>query len=897
MLLIDLINYLISNNPLYYYPELIQPSKFEDNDKLKSLLKDYKIQSINSNLKENLRFIKLYYYNIKSIHNLLYNLEIVIDIVSYDNNPYNPCFSFLFYLSLLIRDNKDIINYSYPIEYIKRINMINKTKDWHVNRKILISKIILELVYNYKGLIDNNDNNNYKDEIENIEKDNMKIIEDNIHIFIELDLNWNINDIKEKKIDEIYAEIIIALIKNHKLEESKNILIEQLDLESIDITKIMFEKISYNLDNNETINKEYLISKEDDLFDDKKINFYFVLIKYILKSTIFIYQINFLFKTRQFIIELIKSKSKILSCFKINNTEEIHNMKEILLEIIVDSKYYLKRIDELNNIDHDNEGNSNNNINTPNEKLIPKNENDNKDITYKNNTIIDNKITSINKTNASSINSINTLIESSVSKSNYSNSNNNQITHKDSNYDMSKREIKIKKKKNIINLESVYSFFNISKRNPSYISALTYSKFLNLQKEEEEELEEIDGKIKYRFLLYIKTINKNKKQNNAADFAIEINKYLISVGANVFSIYNETYQIITEKKLKDWVYNIFEQNNENSNFNNNIILICTKKRILLYDLEKKVIIGDYYNNDNFLFLLETKNNNYFCCCENSVILFSNLINRVLEEGDKKIFKDKLIKSAIKINDLILFKSNKVASKGEDKLTFYNFITNEEIKTNIKEEESSFVFSSNGLTIMPDKAGYKFKVVLCACKKYLKKQKNGILLININLIENDINSDNISHCFYDTKNFEVYCFCPISIIEDKNMKINILKRDKYCTEYFLVGGYQRNLNKGKIKLYKVVYSNNFNDTKIEFIDDIAVSTSTNSRFKGFKGPISCITQANKDGKLIVTCWDGNVYLFESPNIEYYLRFDIIYENNLLKNFGLKKMKKIKAKTIH
>ena len=42
-------------------------------------------------------------------------------------------------------------------------------------------------------------------------------------------------------------------------------------------------------------------------------------------------------------------------------------------------------------------------------------------------------------------------------------------------------------------------------------------------------------------------------------------------------------------------------------------------------------------------------------------------------------------------------------------------------------------------------------------------------------------------------------------------------------------------------------------------------------KGFKGPISCITQSSKDGKILVSCWDGNVYLFEKPNINYYLSY--------------------------
>ena len=52
--------------------------------------------------------------------------------------------------------------------------------------------------------------------------------------------------------------------------------------------------------------------------------------------------------------------------------------------------------------------------------------------------------------------------------------------------------------------------------------------------------------------------------------------------------------------------------------------------------------------------------------------------------------------------------------------------------------------------------YKNKVILFACKKYIKNQKNGILIINI---KNNRDSE-ISHFFINTNNFEVYCFCQL-----------------------------------------------------------------------------------------------------------------------------------------
>ena len=32
-------------------------------------------------------------------------------------------------------------------------------------------------------------------------------------------------------------------------------------------------------------------------------------------------------------------------------------------------------------------------------------------------------------------------------------------------------------------------------------------------------------------------------------------------------------------------------------------------------------------------------------------------------------------------------------------------------------------------------------------------------------------------------------------------------------------------------------------------------------------------------VLITCWDGNVYLFKYPNIEYYLKNDEKIENNV------------------
>ena len=51
------------------------------------------------------------------------------------------------------------------------------------------------------------------------------------------------------------------------------------------------------------------------------------------------------------------------------------------------------------------------------------------------------------------------------------------------------------------------------------------------------------------------------------------------------------------------------------------------------------------------------------------------------------------------------------------------------------------------------------------------------------------------------------------------------------------------------------------------------------FKSFKGPISSIIQSKEKGNILITCWDGNVYLMTYPDIEYYLKCDKKLKNKV------------------
>ena len=104
-------------------------------------------------------------------------------------------------------------------------------------------------------------------------------------------------------------------------------------VESIDITNIIFNEIKYILDNNEDIKKKYIISNCEDLLDDNKINFYYILLKYILKESNLIYKIKYLIKSEEYIKNLINSNNFVINIF---DKKQDLNLK-IIIEILYDN--------------------------------------------------------------------------------------------------------------------------------------------------------------------------------------------------------------------------------------------------------------------------------------------------------------------------------------------------------------------------------------------------------------------------------------------------------------------------------------------------------------------------------------------------------------------------------
>ena len=95
----------------------------------------------------------------------------------------------------------------------------------------------------------------------------------------------------------------------------------------------------------------------------------------------------------------------------------------------------------------------------------------------------------------------------------------------------------------------------------------------------------------------------------------------------------------------------------------------------------------------------------------------------------------------------------------------------------------------------------YKILLCACKRYIKGQKNGILALNYNI--ND-NNEIFEKDFYEPKDFKTFCFCQVSFSKRQNILNSNSEMEK--SNYFLVGGFDLKRRKGIIKLYNLIYNN-------------------------------------------------------------------------------------------
>ena len=301
----------------------------------KLIISNNEIQTIYKINKNNNK--KFLYFNKDNIHNILYESEEVFTVdddikdIFQDSN-----ISELFYFELLILDKLEAINYNYSFELIRELNKIALNNKFNPIKKILISKILLSLIYNFKGL-DDYDEEKDNTEIKEMENTNINIIKDNIEVFKDFGMNYNLDDIIKNKIDFIYSEIIVSLIKLNKFNNYDFYIeiLTQLNIKSI------FKGLSEELNNerNKYLN-EYIINTVDDIKKEKLINFFYIIIDKILKNPIYIYQNEFLKKNQINFMKLLRDHLD-----EIKNIANITKQKdkiECLIRKFSNDYYYTK---------------------------------------------------------------------------------------------------------------------------------------------------------------------------------------------------------------------------------------------------------------------------------------------------------------------------------------------------------------------------------------------------------------------------------------------------------------------------------------------------------------------------------------------------------------------------
>ena len=251
-----------------------------------------------------------------------------------------------FYLSLLIYAYHEKLDYFDLIINILKSNNYKMDTNNEILKRIVKSKVIIQLINEHSLKNSLVENEIVKNEFEKIKNDYNSIIKSSINYLKENNLDLNIDDILSLKIEELYLKIIITIIKNNELLNDENIfnILYQLELDKINISETMLKKLSEFLKSEDINIKQFIIRNIDDLFNIKKIYFYYFLLKFIFKNSIQISNIPFLLETRKNILYLIKRKSDIQDIlYSYNLKYDIVEKIEFILKKIIDSEYYFEK--------------------------------------------------------------------------------------------------------------------------------------------------------------------------------------------------------------------------------------------------------------------------------------------------------------------------------------------------------------------------------------------------------------------------------------------------------------------------------------------------------------------------------------------------------------------------
>ena len=264
------------------------------------------------------------YLNKERIHIILYNEDENITI----NSEMMKKFSDYYYLYFLIRA-EELLNYKYEYGFLSELKeKVNIQKS--PIKKIIFSKILLCLIKNYNEIY----GDEFGDKCEEMEEDCKNWINSEKYSLKKYNINLDLDKLADDgvEIDDIYINILISLIKNNKLNDSQDTLniLSELEIKDLRLNKKIYNGLKPIFNENDL--KKYLISSYSDLINNEIITFYRMLFVYILKSSDYIFNIQFFIDLRTKIIGLVKTNIGILcnDLKKGKSQDNIIKLEEVL---------------------------------------------------------------------------------------------------------------------------------------------------------------------------------------------------------------------------------------------------------------------------------------------------------------------------------------------------------------------------------------------------------------------------------------------------------------------------------------------------------------------------------------------------------------------------------------
>ena len=264
------------------------------------------------------------YLNKERIHIILYNEDENITI----NSEMMKKFSDYYYLYFLIRA-EELLNYKYEYRLLSELKeKVNIEKS--PIKKIIFSKILLCLIKNFNEIY----GDEFGDKCEEMEEDCKNWINSEKCSLEKYNINLDLDKLADDgvEIDDIYINILISLIKNNKLNDSQDTLniLSELEIKDLRLNKKIYNGLKPIFNENDL--KKYLISSYSDLINNEIITFYRMLFVYILKSSDYIFNIQFFIDLRTKIIGLVKTNIGIL-CYDLKkgkSQDNIIKLEEVL---------------------------------------------------------------------------------------------------------------------------------------------------------------------------------------------------------------------------------------------------------------------------------------------------------------------------------------------------------------------------------------------------------------------------------------------------------------------------------------------------------------------------------------------------------------------------------------